>query len=341
MMNKILIKNMEFEQELYKIGSLCFRGHEWGSTGLSLRAKKGSSDCVECRKFRTKKSKSLALAEKRVLALERKQALESLEISLGIDRTRYYLGSIGVCGHEWMNSGYTLRRKGDAPRKGATCIVCACIQNSSPLLEADRLYWFVRSKDQLIQDTCREFPELNTDFVFLGNICRNGHVWNETGRSLRYTHRANSPCVSCSEDLNERNRDSKRERARERYWMPGGKESYYRSAYRRLALKNGGSSSGLNKSQRELLKMILKGACAYCRNIPLPEELELDHVIPLSQGGDDTPENLLPCCLSCNRSKKDKDFLSWYTIQPFYSKAGISEIFQILGIPVPEQFWVS
>lgn len=45
--------------------------------------------------------------------------------------------------------------------------------------------------------------------------------------------------------------------------------------------------------------------CAYCRS---PEELsiavfEIDHIVPVSQGGDNDPQNLCLCCPRCNRYK--------------------------------------
>jgi hypothetical protein len=41
------------------------------------------------------------------------------------------------------------------------------------------------------------------------------------------------------------------------------------------------------------------GACAYCDS---PAE-HLDHVVPLSKGGTDTEDNVLPACAPCNLSK--------------------------------------
>jgi hypothetical protein len=40
--------------------------------------------------------------------------------------------------------------------------------------------------------------------------------------------------------------------------------------------------------------------CGYCRQNPAGD---LDHVIPRSQNGDLTPQNIVPACSHCNRSK--------------------------------------
>jgi 5-methylcytosine-specific restriction endonuclease McrA len=47
--------------------------------------------------------------------------------------------------------------------------------------------------------------------------------------------------------------------------------------------------------------------CHYCEESASEGNLATgDHVIPLSRGGTDTVENLVPCCKSCNSSKSDK-----------------------------------
>lgn len=43
--------------------------------------------------------------------------------------------------------------------------------------------------------------------------------------------------------------------------------------------------------------------CQYCGKSPPLSELSLDHVIPRSQGGKTTWENLVCCCIYCNRKK--------------------------------------
>lgn len=44
--------------------------------------------------------------------------------------------------------------------------------------------------------------------------------------------------------------------------------------------------------------------CAYCGRSDVP--LTLDHIIPKSQGGKDTWENLITACTYCNNKKGDR-----------------------------------
>ena len=44
--------------------------------------------------------------------------------------------------------------------------------------------------------------------------------------------------------------------------------------------------------------------CAYCGCDISLEEMEVDHLIPKYKDGDDSDENLMPSCRSCNRWKK-------------------------------------
>lgn len=47
--------------------------------------------------------------------------------------------------------------------------------------------------------------------------------------------------------------------------------------------------------------------CIYC-NAPASH---LEHIIPLSRGGDDVRENVAPACSDCNLSKGDKTLVEW------------------------------
>lgn len=57
--------------------------------------------------------------------------------------------------------------------------------------------------------------------------------------------------------------------------------------------------------------------CAYCGNSPPACVLEIDHVIPVSAGGENTLNNLLTSCFDCNRGESNR---SLSTIPPTLSR---------------------
>lgn len=58
---------------------------------------------------------------------------------------------------------------------------------------------------------------------------------------------------------------------------------------------------------QEVLLEETGGMCVYCRS----PATTWDHIVPVSKGGETTPGNIVPCCTSCNSSKKDRDVFEW------------------------------
>lgn len=46
------------------------------------------------------------------------------------------------------------------------------------------------------------------------------------------------------------------------------------------------------------------GTCHYCHERFSPQDLTMDHIVPLSRGGKSTKGNVVPCCKKCNTGKK-------------------------------------
>src|SRR5512141_2209608 len=54
-----------------------------------------------------------------------------------------------------------------------------------------------------------------------------------------------------------------------------------------------------------------EGICYFCgRRFP-PQELTMDHIVPLIRGGKSTKNNLVPACKACNSKKKHMLPLEW------------------------------
>ena len=54
---------------------------------------------------------------------------------------------------------------------------------------------------------------------------------------------------------------------------------------------------------RELINSRYNSECKYCKRILRVNNYQLDHVIPISKGGNSNKENLQILCQSCNRIK--------------------------------------
>jgi 5-methylcytosine-specific restriction endonuclease McrA len=53
------------------------------------------------------------------------------------------------------------------------------------------------------------------------------------------------------------------------------------------------------------------GVCYYCKGKFRPQELTMDHIVPIIRGGRSTKGNLVPCCKQCNNNKKHMLPVEW------------------------------
>lgn len=67
--------------------------------------------------------------------------------------------------------------------------------------------------------------------------------------------------------------------------------------------------------------------CAYCG---ASGDLQIEHVVPISKGGEHHLGNIVPACQSCNFSKGKADALTWYQSQPFFSETRWQRIQDLL-----------
>lgn len=82
--------------------------------------------------------------------------------------------------------------------------------------------------------------------------------------------------------------------------------------------------SELTEKEWEFAIKYFNRKCAYCGEyMSSPTK---DHIKPLNGGGALSRDNVVPCCKSCNSSKKDNEMLTWYKKQSFYSKERMQKI---------------
>jgi 5-methylcytosine-specific restriction endonuclease McrA len=89
-------------------------------------------------------------------------------------------------------------------------------------------------------------------------------------------------------------------------WAKENPEKKAEQNRKRRVLKNGNGGGGVTKEQWIEIKVYYKNTCLKCKKQEPEIKLTLDHVIPISRGGEHDVKNIQPLCLSCNSSKKDK-----------------------------------
>jgi len=61
------------------------------------------------------------------------------------------------------------------------------------------------------------------------------------------------------------------------------------------------------------------GICHYCQQTVPPQELTMDHIVPIVRGGRSTKNNLVPACKTCNNRKKHSLPMEW---EDYLKKSG-------------------
>lgn len=121
-------------------------------------------------------------------------------------------------------------------------------------------------------------------------------------------HKKNIGIAALGRDMSKRNTS----KGSNHYAWKGGisKNLKYRSwvKNKRNRLKKASVDNGLTHSYNEWngIKEIYNFTCPRCFKSEPDIKLTIDHMIPLSMGGDDTIENIQPLCKSCNSIKNDK-----------------------------------
>lgn len=56
---------------------------------------------------------------------------------------------------------------------------------------------------------------------------------------------------------------------------------------------------------------VAKGFCHWCQCRFAPDELSMDHIVPVIRGGSSTRGNVVPSCKECNNKKKHMLPVEW------------------------------
>lgn len=97
---------------------------------------------------------------------------------------------------------------------------------------------------------------------------------------------------------------------RQRYYEKNRKLCYERAFLHKIKRRN----VQMGHTFQQWLNLLKEhdNRCFYCKDkmtkTPGAKQRTRDHIIPISKGGNDTMDNIVPACRSCNSSKGTKDF---------------------------------
>lgn len=109
---------------------------------------------------------------------------------------------------------------------------------------------------------------------------------------------------------------------------PQGQVTRFNSHQRRRA-KEQKQGSGITKEQWLECMIFFDWKCAYSGKYlggSNNKRRSIDHIIALNNGGVNEVWNLVPMIKSLNSSKQDKDMMTWYTKQDFFSEERLNKI---------------
>jgi len=111
-------------------------------------------------------------------------------------------------------------------------------------------------------------------------------------------------------------REQAKHRARWQHMTDTSYRLYHRAKSKaRKVAQRGGAPLHLSPAQLWRRWCDFDQCCAYCG---ASGDLEVEHVVPISKGGEHHLGNIVPACHRCNSNKRSKDAWSWYKAQPFY-----------------------
>ena len=136
-----------------------------------------------------------------------------------------------------------------------------------------------------------------------------------------------SRCKECVKQYRENNKDKIKESQKKYRLSEKGKRTAFNFRSKRR-FKEENQGNGITKEQWLEMMDFFEWTCAYSGEYigGNSEERSIDHIIPLSKGGENEVWNCVPMLRSLNSSKRDKDMLSWYKEQSFYNKWRLNKI---------------
>lgn len=154
------------------------------------------------------------------------------------------------------------------------------------------------------RETTRKWRETNKDQIAeSGRSYREANAEKEKERHRRYALENPQKELEKQRRWAKANREKARERSRR--WRENNPQKFRDMKQRRRAME---TNNGLFEVSEKELKRLLSSPCVGCG---VGDQIEVDHIIPVTRGGHYSIGNVQPLCRSCNASKNNKLMIEW------------------------------
>jgi 5-methylcytosine-specific restriction endonuclease McrA len=124
-------------------------------------------------------------------------------------------------------------------------------------------------------------------------------------RYLRWAEKHPEKVGESSRKFNKANPERRKATALKYALSPRGRERGRVHVEKRRALKLANGTEHYTVADVRRQYALQHGKCHWCDK-PVGDKYHIDHIIPLSKGGDNSARNICIACPFCNRSKSDK-----------------------------------
>lgn len=250
----------------------------------------------------------------------------------------YYLGAVCKYGHIYKDLNKSLRQKSNR-----TCVECQkeikkkYVRSNFDLCAERNRLWRKRiankkSTVSISEKKCsvckniKSVQEFYTEKYSLDKL-RSHCISCDLERQQKYRFKHRKPRVLKDPELIRQNRRKIKNRYKK---SVKGKLANTIAFHRRKA--NLKAVESQNYTPTQVLERFAKfgNKCVYCGR---KEKVSIDHFIPVSKGGADKIENIVPACIFCNSSKNNKLPEFWFKSRNYFSEEKWQDLLQILQIP--------
>ena len=264
------------------------------------------------------------------------------------DSSRLYLGSLCKRGHDWNNTGQSLRRRGNGgctecerqshnlsrakdPEKARETRRKYRQENLESIKQRDRLYREA-NRDRLLQGKKEYYQNNKQKHREWGREYRQQNLEKLATYHKLYEQENKEKLRLGRQDWRRRNPD-KRSAASARYNL-NHREQRRINLCNYRARKRQVHHHPYTTEQIEARIQQFDCCCAYCgKQLELGKKgwVHMDHFLPISSGGSDTIGNIIPSCIKCNSGKCGQDPYAWFRSMPFWDEERWRKILKVLG----------